>query len=422
MIKSKRRRGMKRKKIYYGWIIVIASFLVTMVGLGAINSMTGVLVKPVCDELGFSRAEFSFYRTVITLVGTFLMPFYGRRIQQIGVKKIMLVCSVALPLVTFAYSFSTKIWHFYLIAAVNGLFLNGLSFMVVGILIRNWFQDKQGIATGLAYAGSGIGAAILAPIVGYIVEYMSWQAVYRVVAIIVLAIALPTVIFLVRERPEEMGLEQYRDKKGKNGREVPAARGITLKESMRTPTFWLLMIAIFLLAIMAAAPNVHTVPYLTDIGYTTAFAASIVSSVMIMLTVAKIALGFFFDRFGALAGSLFLSVCCLVFPIVALMASKPVVPWVYSVFFGMASAGVSIPIAILAAKYFGNIEYAAIFSSFSMVSTLGQSVGAPVMGGIFDATGSYYGAWIMLLLFAAIITMTLVGAYLSSKKIMMMGK
>lgn len=394
-----------------------------MAGLGAINSMSGVLVKPVCDELGFSRAEFSFYRTIITLVATFLMPVYGRLIRKIGVKKVMLFCAVGMPIVTFAYSFSTQIWHFYLIAFINGFFLNGLSFMSVGILISNWFDDKQGIATGLAYAGSGIGAAIMAPIVGQIVVSMGWQSVYRVIGVIVLAITLPTVLFLIKEKPEQMGLKTYKDKSKKSDDiEItkdtkPAFEGITLKQSLKTPTFWMLLIAIFLLAIMAAAPNVHSVPYLTDIGYSTAFAASIVSAIMIMLTVAKIILGVFFDKFGSLAGSIFLSACCVIYPILALAASNPSIPWIYAVFYGMASSGASIPIAILVSKYFGSLEYATIFSVFSMVSTLGQSFGAPVMGAIYDNTGSYYGAWIMPLVFAIIITVTLVGANIFSRKI-----
>lgn len=409
----------KSNKIFYGWIIVLASLLITMTGLGAINSMSGVLVKPVCDDLGFTRAEFSFYRTIITLVGTFLMPLYGRLIRKIGVKKVMLVCSVGLSTTTFLYSFSTQIWHFYLIASINGLFLNGLSFMSVGILIRNWFEAKQGLATGIAYAGTGIGAAIMAPIVGQIVTGMGWQAVFRVIGVIVILIGLPTVILLVREKPEDMGLTAYRGKNDDAGDKNTGSgfTGITFQNALKTPVFWMLMIAIFLLAIMAAAPNVHSVPYLTDIGYSTTFAASIVSAIMIMLTVAKIVLGVFFDRFGSLAGSVFLSICCVLFPLLALVAGNPGVPWIYAVFYGMASSGASVPIAILASKYFGNLEYATIFSVFSMVSTFGQSFGAPIMGAIFDTSGSYYGAWIMLFVFAIVITVTLVGANISSRKI-----
>jgi len=407
----------KTKKIFYGWFIVFACMLITGGGIGVINSTSGVLVKPVCDELGFSRAEFSFYRTIVTLVGTLLMPFYGKLIGKIGVKKVMLFCTIALSMITFCYSFAMQIWHFYLLATINGVFLNGLHFMTVGILIKNWFDDKQGMATGIAYAGSGIGAAIMAPIVGQIVETMGWQSVFQIIGIIIMAVLLPTVLFFVKERPESIGLAPYKEnKKAEEKSKGITFEGLTLKQALKTPTFWLLMVPIFLLAIMASAPNVHTVPYLTDIGYSTAFAASIVSAIMIMLTVAKIILGIFFDKFGTLAGSLFLSVCCIVFPLLALAAENPSIPWIYSVFFGMASSGATVPIAVLVSRYFGSRDYSTIFSVFSMISTLGASVGAPIMGAIYDQTGSYHPAWIMLIIVSMIITVTLIGANIASRK------
>ena len=411
---------MKTKKIYYGWLIVFSAFLITAAGVGAINSTSGVLVKPVCEDLGISRAEFSTYRTIVTLVGAFLMPFYGNLINKIGVKKVMLFCTVGLSIVTFAYSFSTELWHFYLIAFINGIVLNGLSFMSVGILIRNWFIDKLGIATGLAYAGSGIGAAIMAPIVGWVVENMSWQSVFRIISIVILIILLPTILFLVKEKPKDIGLNPYsnqKKEKEKSKENKVVFEGIMLKQAIKTSTFWLLVIPIFLLAILASAPNVHTVPYLTDIGYSTVYATSIVSFIMIMLTIAKIVLGIFYDKFGALIGNLFLSVCCVGFPLLAFIASTPGIPWVYAALYGMASSGASIPIAILVSNYFGSKDYSSIFSIFTMVSTFGASIGAPIMGAIFDSTRSYHLAWVMLTVFSIIVLITLVLSNMTSKKI-----
>jgi len=411
---------LKTKKIYYGWLIVFSAFLITAAGVGAINSTSGVLVKPVCEDLGISRAEFSTYRTIVTLVGAFLMPFYGNLINKIGVKKVMLFCTVGLSIVTFAYSFSTELWHFYLIAFINGIVLNGLSFMSVGILIRNWFIDKLGIATGLAYAGSGIGAAIMAPIVGWVVENMSWQSVFRIISIVILIILLPTILFLVKEKPKDIGLNPYsnqKKEKEKSKENKVVFEGIMLKQAIKTSTFWLLVIPIFLLAILASAPNVHTVPYLTDIGYSTVYATSIVSFIMIMLTIAKIVLGIFYDKFGALTGNLFLSGCCVGFPLLAFIASTPGIPWVYAALYGMASSGASIPIAILVSNYFGSKDYSSIFSIFTMVSTFGASIGAPIMGAIFDNTRSYHLAWVMLTVFSIIVLITLVLSNMTSKKI-----
>ncbi len=406
-----------KKKPFYGWVIVLASILISAAGIGLVNTTNSVLLKPVCEELGFSRAEFTMHKTIIILVGAFLLPVYGKIIRKTGVKRVLLVSAVFLPLITFTYSFATELWHFYLIAVLNGVFFNGINFMTIGILISNWFEDKRGFATGLAYSGSGLGAAVLLPLVGYIAENHSWQWVYRFIGIVVIAVLIPIILLLVKEKPESMGLTAYKSKKDET--ETATLRqetGITLREATRTPRFWLVMVAFFLLSFMASGPNAHTIPYLTDIGYSTAFATSVMSFIMIMLTAGKIGIGFLYDKMGTLLGGVFISLCCVVFPVCAVFALAPGGVWIYAVFYGIASAGFSVPVTVMIEKYFGSRDFATIFSFCTMVTTLSAAIAAPIMGAVYDTIGSYIPAWIMLAIFGGIITVCMVAADISNRK------
>jgi len=145
------------RRIFYGWKIVGASAVILALGLGMFTSTNSVYVKPVCDTLGFARSEFTFYRTILTLSSALVLPFFGRIVKWAGVRSMLLFGAIALSLVTFGYSFATSLWHFYILAFINGIVYNNVSFMVIGILISTWFEDKRGLATGLAYAGSGLG-------------------------------------------------------------------------------------------------------------------------------------------------------------------------------------------------------------------------------------------------------------------------
>ena len=410
----------KKEKIFYGWFIVLAGIIITAAGIGVFNSANSVSVKPICDELNLSRGEFTLHRTIITLVGAFLMPLYGKIIKTHGVKKMFLISTISLTLVTIGYSFAAQLWHFYVIAAINGIFVNGLNFMTVGIMVSQWFDDKKGFAMGLSYCGSGIGSAIMVPIVGQMIEQVGWRWSYRGIALIAALILIPTVLFIVKERPETMGLKPYIDK-NKSAEELlkeqNAFAGITFKQALRTPTFWMLAVSFLLISICAGGPNTHTVPYLTDIGYTTAFAASVLSLTMIALTVGKVILGFIFDRFGTLSGSLFVAICCLGYPLLAMAALNPAAPWAYAVLLGLASCGFSVPVMVLITKYFGSKDTATLFSVCSMITTFGTSASVPLMGIIYDISGSYKWAWIMLFTFAVIITICLIGANVTSRKI-----
>ena len=48
------------------------------------QGVNSAFVKPVCDNLGVPRGELTLYRTIISLVGAALMPFYGRLIRKVG--------------------------------------------------------------------------------------------------------------------------------------------------------------------------------------------------------------------------------------------------------------------------------------------------------------------------------------------------
>lgn len=392
--------------------------MITLTGLGAVNSTNGVLVKPICDSLGFLRGEFTLHRTIITLVGAGMLPFFGKICKQIGVKNMLIVSAVATGLITFSYSFATQLWHFYIIALFNGIFMVGPSFLTVGILISNWFDDKKGVATGLAYSGAGFGAALLVPIVGQIEVNYSWQTVYRFIGILILIVLVPTVVFLVKEKPQDMGLLPYRaiSKKDENNKEEFQHRGIVLQQAVGTPMFWILMLAFFLLSIVAGAPNIHTVAFLSDAGYTTAFAALILSLMMIMHMLGNIFLGGFFDRFGMLIGSLFLGICCIVFQILIVNAEASANVYLFTLIYGVASSGFTVPATFFISKCFGSKDFSSIFSMITISTTAGTALAGPAMGLVYDVSGNYFGGWMMMLIFGIIITLCLLVTYFIYRK------
>lgn len=388
-----------------------------MMGLGAVNSTNGILVKPICDSLGFSRGEFTFHRAVITLVGAAALPFYNRICQKIGIKRLLLISGVSVALLTAAYAMAEKLWQFYLIAFINGLFVNGPSFLTVGILINNWFIDKKGLATGLAFCGAGFGGAVLIPVVGKIEEVFSWQMAYLLIGAAILITLLPATLFLVKESPEEIGVLPYRQKM--DGDVVQEAsdggrtKGMSLRQAALAPSFWLVIVAFFLLSIIAGAPNIHTAAYLTDYGYSTAFSSAVLSLMMAMHMMGNSLLGGYFDRFGILSGTVLLGCCCLAFPVIILAGSgsEPLL-YLFTIIYGVASSGFCVTAPVFITNFFGDRDFSAILSMVTLSTTIGSAAAGPLMGAVYDASGSYKGAWVMLLVFGAVVTFFLLGAYL----------
>lgn len=405
-----------RNKLHYGWVIVLAGMLILALGQGMLGSTNSIFVVPVCEELGVSRSSFTFHRTILTLVSCCVTPFFGKLIQRFGVRRVMLIGAVSLGLINFCYSFAQSLSHFYILAFVNGIFSNTLSFMVVGILIGSWFADGKGLATGIAYSGSGIGGAVMIPIVTSVVEKFDWRMGYRVIGTVGFIALSAVVVLLVRSLPEDKGLEPYAGGGKKKAAAEAPAFNLSLAEVLKTSRFWMLAASFLFIACFASATNTHSTPFLGDLGYPSETVSAVISLFMIFLTVGKIILGTLYDRFGSLVSAVFIGVCCIIFPIAALLSGNMPYPWVYAVFVGIASCAFSTPMPILVTRYFGTKDYPTILSIFSTITSLGSSFAVPLMGAVYDSTGSYDPAWYALLGLSCAIAVGLVACELSYRR------
>ncbi|MBQ4086577.1 MAG: MFS transporter [Clostridia bacterium] len=402
--------------IHYGWVVVVAGVLTLALGQGMLGSTNSVFVVPVCEALGVSRSSFTFHRTILTLVSCCVTPFFGKLIQRFGVRRIMLTGAVFLGLINFCYSFAQSLMHFYVLAFFNGLFSNMLSFMVVGILIGNWFAEGKGLATGIAYSGSGIGGAVMIPVVTSVVENFDWRMGYRVIGAVGFVTLSAVALLLVRDLPQDKGLAPCTSGKKKSVSAEKPAFDLSLGEVLRTSRFWLLAASFLFIACFAAATNTHSTPFLIDLGYPSETVSAVISLFMIFLTVGKIILGFLYDKLGSLVSAVFIGVCCIVFPVAALLSGNMPFPWLYAVFVGIASCAFSTPMPILVTRYFGTKDYPTILSIFSTVTSLGSSFSVPLMGAVYDNTGSYGPAWYALLGLSCVIAFGLVACELSYRR------
>lgn len=411
-----------RLKLHYAWVVAFAGLLITGTGIGIFNSCNGVFIKPVCEELGFERSEFTLYVSLSSIVCVVLMPLFGNLFNRFGFRKIAFTGSAVTGLVLIGCSFSSTLWQFYVLGLISGIFINGIGVMAVGILINKWFIDKKGIATAIAYCGSGLFAAFVIPISNSIVESAGWRWGYSFQGIFALCVLLPVIAFVVRDKPEDVGLKPYRTVQ-KGEQENPSAlptpegmRGLTYGQALRSASFWFLAFSMLFITMGQTGPHGQTVAFLSDVGYPTPYVSAVSSGYMILLTVSKLVLGTVLDKLGSLKGSLLICLCYVLFPIAALLVALPAMPWVYALLLSVVSSGPTILGTILTADYCGRRDFSKIFSIVSMFCYTGVALSSPLFGKVYDIQGSYDLAWYLIIGLALLITVCLLGAYKMKKK------
>ncbi len=405
----------KGGKIFYGWIIVLCCMLITGAGTGIASNCVGVFVIPVSEALGVSRAEFSLYTTFSAVATMFMAPVVGSFFQKYPFKLLMFVGSAAGASALMLYSIASQLWHFYAIAVMNGLLLGFLNGIPVALLLSRWFMDKKGIATGIAYTGSGIAATIMVPITNGIIESMGWQAGYRTLGIIFLAVTIPTILFLVKARPEDMGLKALGAENAQS--QTKAKWGLTKNEAVRTPAYWYFCIAFMMTGFIGMGTQQHIVSYLTDIGYDSAYAASMFSLMMAVLIGGKILLGMIYDKAGVKVGTLYICGVLIISEILLFMAGAGTFMVVaFSVIFGLANAIQTVSMPVLVSHFFGDLEYAAIIGRCTPFYMAGMSMGMPFSAFVYDTVGSYNVAWAGYAVGSVVIMVLLLMADSSSRK------
>jgi MFS family permease len=249
-----------------------SSAIVTGVVLGLYYNTLSVLQTGL-RGLGFTRAQFNLYNTIVSLLNI-VMPVYSRVYRRFPVRRVMILCGAVISLAPFLVPCG-DLRDFYLIALMTGLFTSGVSIMGVNVLLNNWFVEKRGVAIGLAFSGSGVSAALMVPFLTWVIGQYGWQWGYRVLALTGGALLLPTLIFLIRSIrriwPSPLGAHLPPLDAGE-GKDRP-----DLKQAVKTPHL-LLLISLGLFTTMTKTGiQQHTIPYLTDIGYSAGFASSIMS-------------------------------------------------------------------------------------------------------------------------------------------------
>lgn len=409
---------MKNEKFFYGWIIVAAGFMIGGASTGILNNCNSIFVKPVTESMGFLRSEFTMYPTIASLVSMLVLPIYGELYSRCNLKKLMLVCGTICSLAPFGYAFCQKIWQFYAIALIFGLAISGVSLSAVGVLLNNWFRDKKGLAMGIAFSGSGLFGSLMIPVVSYFIERFGWRTGYLALGVASLCIMIPVVLFMVKVKPAEIGLEPYTEVHQTAEATVTAKMGVYRHEAIKSSCFWYLAIASFSYGLIIMGIHMHAVPYLTDIGFTPAFASTIASVLMLLLLFSKMLLGYLFDKLGALGGSMlgaFGGFLAVIF--IYLIRVQSAFVWGYLLTCAVSCAVGSVATSYLVGNYFGDLDYGRILPWASMAVTLGCAIGNPMAGAIYDFTGSYDLEWGISFVLGIICIVCYYLAYRSSKKI-----
>ncbi len=385
---------MKKKNFYYYGIIFYCFMLMFLI-FAIIKSLHSLFLVPVTESLGMKRSEFSLIFSITGLSVAIALPIVSKLLQRYQAKYVI-SCSILMATVGFsAYALATKSWHFYLIALVVGAGTAGCTNMIASLLINNWFQDRKGMALGIAFTGSGFGAALLSPLMTTFLELHGWRFSYIFFGLLMGGICLPLTWFLAYQQPAERGILPYQIAPAETNQveKRHAESGPLLQDIKTKPFFWLYLLAMFFCSLAVGGVHIHIPAYLTDLGHSPTFVAFVYSVQAVCLIGGKLLLGVIFDYKGSRMGILFMGVTFTSALICLFLAYQPALAVIFALFYGCGTTFTSVGIPYLAGSFFGQRNYAEILSIVNIIYVLGAALGPFISGKIYDVTGTYLVIW-----------------------------
>ena len=386
-----------KNKIFYGWVIVVASLVIACT-LTGIRFSFGVFFKSLEAEFDLTRVGTSSVFSVYMILFAIFAIISGWALDRYGPRLVVFLMGLFTGLSLLITSQTNSLWQIFLSYSLLLAIGTGGTMPVLMSVVARWFDKKRGFALGIAASGTGLGTLVVAPFAAYMISNLGWRMSYVVLGVIAWLVII-SVAMLLRRDPGEIGALPDGVKSGagkimaREGSPQLSVAGLSLTQALRTRSFWLMLAVWLLFALCLNLVMTHVVPYATDVGISTIEASTVLSLIGGFQILGRLPTG----RISDIIGRKVPGITCAVFGIGALTwliwSHNLWMFYLFAVIFGFSVGGLGVAMITLVSDIFGRRSLGAIMGALEMGFAMGAAIGAALGGFIFDVTNSYATAF-----------------------------
>ena len=375
-----------RTRVFYGWFVVAAGFLVTFVSFGCVYSFSAFIDSLQRDfgatrgsvSLVFSLAGFLYF-AVGSVSGPQADRFGSRRLALLG----MILTGAGLVLASFAQSLAA-VYATYGLGVGLGV---GCSYVPAMGAVQRWFVKRRGFASGLASSGIGAGTLAVPPLAAFCIADFGWREAYLILGVLA-AVVGGAMALLIENDPRDRGL-------GPDGEILSAAArparasGASIGDAVTSRRFIGLYGACLTCALGVFVPFVHLAPYAMDHGIAQSSAVLLVSVIGVGSTVGRFFLGGLADRFGRQLSLVAMFAGMALSLVIWLSSTGFLALALFAFVFGAAYGGWVALLPAVVMDYFGGRNVSGLIGILYTSAGIGALVGPSAAGFAFDFSHSY---------------------------------
>jgi MFS family permease len=388
----------RTRVLHRAWLVAGVAF-VTLIGAAGFRAVPSVLIDPLHEEFGWSRATIAAAVSINLVLFGLFSPFAAALMDRVGMRRVVSGALILVAAGSGLTVFMTESWQLLLCWGVLvGLGTGSMAMTFVATVTGRWFVRHRGLVSGILTAAGATGQLIFLPLVAALATAHGWRTPALVVAVAALAV-VPLVLLMLRDYPADVGTTAY----GANPDEPAAVTGPAsgssvaralrmLRAASRTSTFWLLAGGF---AICGMSTNgligTHFVSAAHDHGMPPTTAASLLALIGVFDVAGTVLSGWLTDRIDprALLGAYYTlrGLSLLILPSLLAPHTEPST-WVFIVFYGLDWIATVPPTVALCREQFG-ADGPVVFGWVFAAHQLGAALAATGAGAIRDSLGDY---------------------------------
>ena len=400
----------------YAWAVAIACVAFYAVPLGFAANHAGLFITPVMNEFGWSRTDATLFMSIQPWVAAICTPIAGKLISKYNPRWIMTASVLVFGLANLACAWFTAPWQWDIYGALYGASAAFWMYIATPTMVNRWFAKSNGTVIGVIGVMVSLSGAIMSPIIQGWITGMGWQTARIICSVIVIVVGGGLTAALLRESPEKMGVLPwgYGDVGASKSEAasqiaVGADEGATAADARKSPALWLLIIMAGFFVISASfVQQLSSYASTGELG--AAVGAMAVSIAMVASIIGKFGLGWLCDHIGARMTGVIAGVLGAAGAAIAFFAGANVMGFYVGVaLFGVGYSALNIVPPMTCRQAFGNKDYANIFSMVATGLNVFAGFAALIYAQIFDITGSFAGAfWMIIVFYVLVILLSLV--------------
>jgi len=387
------------RKIYYGWWVTLACAGIGFFTGGIAMYGRTVFVNPIVNEFGWTYVQFSVAILVQGIAMALLAPVFGILVDRFGSRRILFAGALIAGSGLLLLSRISSLLNFYLAFGVISTGFVALGTVVLSAAVLSWFRRRAGLALGVTTAGIGLGG-LMVTLLSWLVDKYDWRAALVItgVGVTVIVTALAAVVRRNPETPPSNAAAGTADAPPEPAAAVlsEAAGQVssTVRQAVRTGTFWRLALALTINFAGVNAVLLHVVPYLQNQGLPSVSAALVATFVPLLSIAGRLGFGWL----GDVISNKFSIALAVVFQTVGLatfvFAPSPWALALFAITFGGGLGGIVAVTPAINRSLYGLRHFGSILGLMFAITAVGGIVGPMLASWVYDTWGNYQPAWL----------------------------